>query len=312
MSKYIYKYLVFFSLFLSCFFTEAQEEKLKEADKMFDRYAFIDAREIYLEVAEAGYKSENLFKKLGDSYYFNGDLPNALKWYEELYVLKNSELEKEYLFRYAMALKSDQQYKKSDEVLLEFEKLSETDSRVELLKGERNYLELIELQSGKFDVDIAPINSKLSDFSPQINNQTLIFASNRETPSSVKRIHEWNKQPYLDLYTIPINDENELEGEPTLMSEVINSKFHESSACLTQDQLTIYFTRNNYNNKKYGKSDEGINFLKIYKAERDSVSAEWKTPVELPFNNDEYSVAHPTLNVDETKLYFSSMLTNLS
>lgn len=306
MSKYIYKYLVFFSLFLSCFFTEAQEEKLKEADKMFDRYAFIDAREIYLEVAEAGYKSENLFKKLGDSYYFNGDLPNALKWYEELYVLKNSELEKEYLFRYAMALKSDQQYKKSDEVLLEFEKLSETDSRVELLKGERNYLELIELQSGKFDVDIAPINSKLSDFSPQINNQTLIFASNRETPSSVKRIHEWNKQPYLDLYTIPINDENELEGEPTLMSEVINSKFHESSACLTQDQLTIYFTRNNYNNKKYGKSDEGINFLKIYKAERDSVSAEWKTPVELPFNNDEYSVAHPTLNVDETKLYFSS------
>jgi outer membrane protein OmpA-like peptidoglycan-associated protein len=90
------------------------------------------------------------------------------------------------------------------------------------------------------------------------------------------------------------------------MSEVINSKFHESSACLTQDQLTIYFTRNNYNNKKYGKSDEGINFLKIYKAERDSISAEWKTPVELPFNNDEYSVAHPTLNVDETKLYFSS------
>ena len=72
------------------------------------------------------------------------------------------------------------------------------------------------------------------------------------------------------------------------------------------NQLTKYFTRNNYNNKKYGKSDEGINFLKIYKAERDSISAEWKTPVELPFNNDEYSVAHPTLNVDETKLYFSS------
>jgi len=306
MSKKIYRYLVCFILLFSCLFSYAQEDKLKEADKMFDRYAFIDAREIYLEVAEAGYKSENLFKKLGDSYYFNGDLPNALKWYEELYILKGGELEKDYLFRYAMSLKSDQQYKKSDEVLLEFEKLSETDSRVELLKEERNYLELIELQSGKFDIDLAPINSKLSDFSPQINNQTLIFASNRETPSSVKRIHEWNKQPYLDLYTVAINDEHELEGEPVLMSEVINSKFHESSACLTQDQLTIYFTRNNYNNKKYGKSDEGINFLKIYKAERDSITTEWKTPKELPFNSDEYSVAHPTLNEDETKLYFSS------
>jgi len=306
MNKNIYRYLVCLSLLFTCFFSFAQEDKLKEADKMFDRYAFIDAREIYLEVAEAGYKSESLFEKLGDSYYFNGDLPNALKWYQELYELKQANLEKEYLFRYAMALKSNQQYKKSDEILLEFEKLDKTDSRLELLKGERNYLELIELQSGKFDIEIAPINSELSDFSPYISNNTLIFASNRKTPSSVKRIHEWNNQPYLDLYTVGINEENKIEGDPVLMSEVINSKFHESSACLTQDQLSIYFTRNNYNNKKYGKSDEGINFLKIYKAERDSISAEWKTPKELPFNSDEYSVAHPTLNAEETKLYFSS------
>ena len=41
----------------------AQKDRLKEADEMFDRYAFIDAREVYLEVAEAGYKSENLFKR---------------------------------------------------------------------------------------------------------------------------------------------------------------------------------------------------------------------------------------------------------
>ncbi|MDT0295808.1 OmpA family protein [Mesonia ostreae] len=306
MSKNIYRYLVCLSLFFTCFLSFAQKDKLKEADKMFDRYAFIDAREIYLEVAEAGYKSESLFEKLGDSYYFNGDLPNALKWYQELYDLKQTDLEKEYLFRYAMALKSDQQYKKSDEVLLEFEKLNETDSRLELLKGERNYLELIELQSGKFDIEIAPINSKLSDFSPHISNNTLIFASNRETPSSVKRIHKWNNQPYLDLYTVSLNEENKIEGEPVLMSEVINSKFHESSACLTKDQLSIYFTRNNYNNKKYGKSEEGVNFLKIYKSERESLDAAWKTPVELPFNSDEYSVAHPTLNAEETKLYFSS------
>ena len=83
----------------------AQEDKLEEADKMFDRYAFIDAREGYLEVAEAGYKSENLFKKLGDSYYFNGDLPKSEKWYKELYELKEGNLDADYLFRYAMALK---------------------------------------------------------------------------------------------------------------------------------------------------------------------------------------------------------------
>ena len=297
-------------LFLIVFFFQsallAQEDKLKEADKMFDRYAFIDAREIYLEVAKAGYESENLFKKLGDSYYFNGELTQALNWYEKLYALKTENLDESYLFRYAMALKSNEQYKKSDSVLLEFEKLKENDSRVELLKGERNYLELIELQSGKFEIELANINSKLSDFSPQVVDSLLIFASNKEVASTVKRVHEWNKQPYLDLYFVKLNEDNQIVSEPTPFEETINSKFHESSACMTKDGLTLYFTRNNYNKKKYGKSEEGINFLKIYKSERESIDAPWGTPEELPFNNDNYSVAHPTLNKDETKLFFAS------
>src|SRR5690606_35619768 len=32
----------------------------------------------------------------------------------------------------------------------------------------------------------------------------------------------------------------------------------------------------------------------------------WSEPEELPFNDDAYSVAHPTLNIKEDKLYFSS------
>jgi len=284
----------------------AQKDRLKEADEMFDRYAFIDAREVYLEVAEAGYKSENLFKKLGDSYYFNGDLPKSVKWYEELYKLKEGKLEEDYLFRYAMALKSAQRYDESDEMMLEFEKIKGEDSRVNLFKGERNYLELIELQSGRFSLENIDVNSPLSDFSPTVYQNRLVFASNRETGSSVKRVHEWNKQPYLDLYEVVIDSTENISGDVVSLPKIINSKFHESSATFTKDGLTIYFTRNNYNNKKYGKSEEGINFLKIYKSTRKSLTSEWSEPKELPFCSDNYSVAHPALNPDESKLYFSS------
>ena len=284
----------------------AQKDRLKEADEMFDRYAFIDAREVYLEVAEAGYKSENLFKKLGDSYYFNGDLPKSVKWYEELYKLKEGKLEEDYLFRYAMALKSAQRYDESDEMMLEFEKIKGEDSRVNLFKGERNYLELIELQSGRFSLENIDVNSPLSDFSPTVYQNRLVFASNRETGSSVKRVHEWNKQPYLDLYEVVIDSAENISGNVVSLPKIINSKFHESSATFTKDGLTIYFTRNNYNNKKYGKSEEGINFLKIYKSTRKSLTSEWSEPKELPFCSDNYSVAHPALNPDESKLYFSS------
>jgi len=305
----------FFSLLkVSCFLLAvfffqagfAQKDKLEEADKMFDRYAFIDAREVYLEVAEAGYKSENLFKKLGDSYYFNGDLPNAEKWYGELYEFMNKQLEEDYLFRYAMALKSNQKYKESDQLMLQFEKIKGADSRVELLRGERNYLELIELQSDKFTFKNAGLNSELSDFSPKIYLDQLVFSSNRETGSSVKRVHEWNKQPYLDIYKVSLDENEDIIGDPELLSKTINSKFHESSATFTKDGLTIYFTRNNYNNKKYGKSEEGINFLKIYKSTRTSLTSDWTEPEELPFASDNYSIAHPALDQDEEHLYFSS------
>lgn len=45
--------------------------------------------------------------------------------------------------------------------------------------------------------------------------------------------------------------------------------------------------------------------MKIYKADKKE-DGSWSKPEELPFNNDEYSVAHPALNKDETRLYFAS------
>jgi len=36
------------------------------------------------------------------------------------------------------------------------------------------------------------------------------------------------------------------------------------------------------------------------------VNGEWSKPRELPFNSHEYSVGHPALSADESKLYFVS------
>ena len=118
--------------------------KVNEANAMFDKYAFIDARQIYLEVANNGFVSEDIFKKLGDSYYFNSDLKNANKLYQKLYNLKNGELNKDYLFRYVMSLKGNKQYELSDQILLKLNQFSDKDSRYSLLEKERNYLNLID------------------------------------------------------------------------------------------------------------------------------------------------------------------------
>ena len=74
------------TLFFSCFLLisvlgQAQEKQLEKADQKYDRYAFIDAQKIYLNVAEEGYRSPQLFKRLGNSYYFNAEFEDAAKWY---------------------------------------------------------------------------------------------------------------------------------------------------------------------------------------------------------------------------------------
>ena len=89
------------------------------------------------------------------------------------------------------------------------------------------------------------------------------------------------------------------------LSNEINTEFHESSASVTRDKKKIYFTRNNFINGKIGTDRNKQINLKIYTAESED-GENWGGIKELPFNDDNYSVAHPTLSVDEKKLYFSS------
>ena len=57
-------------------------------------------------------------------------------------------------------------------------------------------------------------------------------------------------------------------------------------------------------NGKKGKDAKKITLLKIYKASLKD--GNWSNIVELPFNSNDYSVAHPALSVDENTLYFVS------
>ncbi|MFK7750615.1 MAG: OmpA family protein [Kordia sp.] len=279
----------------------AQEKNIKKANDQYDEYAFIDAREAYLKVAEEGYQSAELFSRLGDSYYFTADYENAAKWYEALYNF-SKEVDTEYLYRYALSLKSTEQYAASDAIMEKFFTPKGEDYRAKLFVNERNYLQEIEQQSGRFKLEKVGFNSELSDFAPAFYQNKLTFASNRSNRGATKRIHDWNEQPFLDLYQVNIVSED-AKNTVEKMPKVINSQYHESTAVYTKDGNTFYFTRNNYTDKQYKEDDNGTNKLKLYRATRKN--NKWNV-AELPFNSDQYSVAHPALSADEKTLYFAS------
>jgi len=92
--------------------------------------------------------------------------------------------------------------------------------------------------------------------------------------------------------------------ESEIFSKTLNTKFHEGPATFSKDFSQIIFTRNNYNAGEKGASEDNITKLKLYSAM--NVNGAWGEVTELPFNDDEFSTAHPALSKDGKLLYFAS------
>ncbi len=76
------------------------------------------------------------------------------------------------------------------------------------------------------------------------------------------------------------------------------------SMAFSRDGKTIFFTRNNMHKGVQKADSTGRVRMKIYTARLGKY--DWENAQELPFNNDNYTCMHPSLNVDGTKLYFTS------
>jgi outer membrane protein OmpA-like peptidoglycan-associated protein/tetratricopeptide (TPR) repeat protein len=279
-----------------------QKSRIEDADKKYNNYSYVDAIATYESVALKGYEDEKMFQKLGNAYYFNADLSKAEKWYTELFDM-NGEQESEYYYRYSQALKSVGNYDKANKMLDNFNKKAGNDLRAKLYENQKNYLEEIKANSGRYTIANAGINSEYSDYGSSFFNNNLVFASARDTGRTAQKIFKWTNQSFTNLYSSEINTDGNL-GNPKRFSKIINSRFHESTPVFTKDGQTMYFTRNNYLDGKKGKDAKKVTLLKLYKATLNN--GNWTNIVELPFNSNEYSVAHPALSVDENTLYFVS------
>lgn len=281
----------------------SQKAKLANADKNYDNYAYIDAIKTYEKVAEKGYKSAPMFQKIGNAYYFNGELDKAVKWYAELFAMPDITIEAPYYYRYAQSLRAIGDNDKADQILEQFDKISANDSRAKLFKANTNYLDEIKANSGRYKIENANINSQYSDYGSSFYNNKIVFTSARDTGSIGQRKHSWTDQHFTNLYSADLG-EDMTPSNPVKFNRDLKSKFNEATPVFTKDGNTVYFTRNNYIKGKKGKNESGITLVKLYKATLEGEN--WTNIQALPFTSDNYSTAHPTLSPDEKILYFAS------
>ncbi|WP_282074140.1 OmpA family protein [Maribacter aquivivus] len=294
---------IFCGLAVVTMMASAQDKKVQKADTKFTNYAYASAIQSYEQLVKDGYTEEEVYKNLGNANYLNANYEEASSWYGKLFALKQADIDLEYIYRYAQTLKSLENYTESDTWMNKFKSARSNDQRGLLYSDNQDYLEQIEERSGRYELKNIGLNSKVSDFAPSFYEDGLVFSTARDSGLLTKNIHRWNNGSFLNLYKAEQDDQGNFTNVDKL-SKRLNKKTHESSTAFTKDGQTMYFTRNNSDEGKFERDEEGVSRLKIYRATKEN--GEWNEIEELPFNGDSYSVAHPTLNNDETKLYFAS------
>ncbi|GAA3605407.1 OmpA family protein [Flavivirga amylovorans] len=290
-------------LFMIYQYSPAQTEnsKLIRANKKYNEYEYVNATDIYLRVVNSGYTSEEVFQKLGNTYYFNSKYEDALKWYKELMQLNANPEDPIYLLRYSQTLKALSKHKESEAVYNSFlKRIDNNDSKFSTTKS---YLDIIAENSNRYAVTPASINTSESEYGSTIMNNKYIYATAQRSGSLSKTIDNWTGKYFLDLWEASYNEDGSL-GKGKKMKNGLNSKYHESSLTFTKDRKTVYFTRSSNTSKTSKKKKQSSN-LKIYRATKQA-NGDWGNIEDLSINGDSYSTAHPSLSPDEKTLYYSS------
>lgn len=280
------------------------DAKMEKAETLIDKYNYDEAIKLYLKLEEKGYRNASLFKKLGDAYYAKNEADQAIRWYRELFKLKKEVVEPEYYYRLAQSLKTVGKYDDANKLLQQFSELKGDDQRAELFDKNKNYLNTIESNSGRYKVKITSASSTVSDYGPAFYGpDKVVFASNRDSIGVTARKDRWTNKSFTALYIAEITPKGDLI-HPQKFSQRVQTKLHESTPAFTKDKQVMYFTRNNFNDGKLQRDDKDHILLKIYRAEADG--DRWKNITELPFTSNSYNTAHPCLSPDEKTLYFAS------
>ena len=280
------------------------EKELEKANEMYKNFSYVDAIKIYERIAQKGFVNQEMLQSLGNAYYYNAEYKKALPWYEQLFQEGKYKVKPEYYYRYAQTLKSVGDYTQADKMMAKFVELTNAnDTRAALFEENKDYQTVIKNNSGRFQLNNASVNTENSEYGTAFYGDKIVFAGATDARKAKRGVSQWTGESFYDLYEAEHFDQKLGSRKP--FSSSINTQFNESTPVFTKDGNTMYFTRNNYVNRKLGSDIENTILLKILRATKDK-NGNWGDIVEVPFNSDQYNVAHPALSPDEKYLYFAS------
>ena len=272
-----------------------------KGDYEYTKFAYQSALEYYKRALEINEGEPLLFQKIANCYRLLNDQTNAEGWYKQV-IQAGSNDYNNYLY-YAQALESNQKY---DDAKIWYEKYQEQAPFEERIDKKLAGLEKVKRffgDSGYYEITPVRVNSRTPDFSSTFYKNGIVFVSGRNKSPVVQKVFTWDNSSYLDLFYAEITEDEHLE-RPRQFNRRLNTRYHEGPLAFYQNETKVIFTRNNYYEGKEGRSSDDINKLKLYFAENND--GNWTNIEEFQYNDNEYSVGHPTISEDGDLLIFAS------
>ncbi|MDP4210647.1 MAG: OmpA family protein [Bacteroidota bacterium] len=295
------KYKIFIISLFICSLVQAQSIFFKEklADKEFNRYNYYGAIPMYLQINKQKPADIKIMGNLAESYRKINDSENAAVWYRKIIEAGTAKPE-DYLY-YAQALGRNGDYPLAGEWYQKYYDQNQPNA-INGLAFEQAFKNISPFyrDSAYYSIHKTSFNSNKSDFSPMYYRGGIVFVTARkEQGTFIKTLYNWTRTSFLDLYV-----SDSLKTQP--FSSAINTRFHEGPVTFSPAQDTIIFTRSNYYHLRFRTDNQGINKLEMYQAVWNAKKKCWGNVTPMPFNNNHYSVGHPTLSHDGKSLYFIS------
>ncbi|MCB0380495.1 MAG: OmpA family protein [Flavobacteriales bacterium] len=280
-------------LLLACNGIFAQESK---ADDLFKQERYFEAIELYQKVLKKSPSNVNATQNIAFSYRKLKDYQNAETYYAKAVELNPKEPANN--LYYGQALKNNGKF---SDAKVQFQNyLNKVPNSLvgKLMLQSCSDVANWEVDPKEFTVStFENINSVNSDFCPLTYDDGIVFVSERGIDLVNESANNYSGTPYLSIF---FAKETKSYKKAKHFSNQLNSLYHDGPVSISSDNKTIYFTRAN----KEERGEKFANKLKIYVATLEN--KKWKNIKEFKYNSVKYSVAHPWISADGTKLFFSS------
>lgn len=267
----------------------------KKGNQYYSQQAYSEAIPYYERLLKSDSTNKVLLTNLGDCYRYTNNNEGQLLCYGGL--IRQGKAEPIQELYYGQALMEAGQV---EEAKPYFDRYT-ADTRGQNLASSLSKMKTYTRNADAYQVNPVSYNSPQNDMCAVLFHDAVVFTSARAKTSWITKKQGWTQSSYMSIYSTE-KDENGKDMKPSMFMGDLKSRFNDGPVCFSKDYNTIYFTRNN--SRKEEKARDGSFKLKILEAVLDENG--FSMVRTLPFNNNDYNFAHPSISPDGYTLYFAS------